>query len=316
MKISVAMCTFNGARFLQEQLRSIGSQSRLPHEIVICDDGSTDATPSIVESFARSVSFPVRFRRNTANLGSTRNFEQAIRLCCGDTIALCDQDDSWVPEKLEIMAKLLERKPDIAGAFSDAVLIGEGDHALDASLWDSINFRTQEQKAFAADPVSFMLRTRVVTGAAFLFRARFVNQVTPIPQEWVHDAWIALILACLSRIEPVPEKLLRYRLHHAQQLGLRTVPKRVALQKGKPERVAFYRREAGIWSRAAEKLATLQGCEAYTRYAQTKAEYMRKRAALLEGNRLARIFKGATVLPGHFRHAQGVISYMRDFLHA
>ena len=71
MDISVAMCTYNGSKFLAEQLSSIREQTKLPHELVICDDGSTDATPRIVHAFALDAPFPVRFFRNQATLGST-----------------------------------------------------------------------------------------------------------------------------------------------------------------------------------------------------------------------------------------------------
>lgn len=100
LSISVAMCTYNGSAFLQEQLDSIAAQTRLPDELVICDDGSSDSTVDIVERFAHGVSFRVQLFRNPQNLGSTRNFEQAMRLCTGDLIALSDQDDVWMPEKL------------------------------------------------------------------------------------------------------------------------------------------------------------------------------------------------------------------------
>src|ERR1019366_197610 len=94
-RISVALCTYNGERFLSQQLASIGKQTRLPDELVVCDDSSTDRTVAIVREFAASVSFPVRVFENQRNLGSAANFERAIRLCDGDLIALSDQDDIW-----------------------------------------------------------------------------------------------------------------------------------------------------------------------------------------------------------------------------
>ena len=96
--ISVAMCTYNGDKYLWEQLQSIASQTRFPHELVICDDRFTDSTTDIIRDFTGSAPFPVRLHINPANLGAaakgiTRNFEQASRLCTGDLIAFCDQDD-------------------------------------------------------------------------------------------------------------------------------------------------------------------------------------------------------------------------------
>ena len=89
MNISIAMCTYNGSRFLGEQLKSLAEQTMLPSELIICDDASTDATSAIVKGFADEAPFPVRLIRNEVTLGSTKNFEKAICLCAGEAIALC-----------------------------------------------------------------------------------------------------------------------------------------------------------------------------------------------------------------------------------
>src|SRR5437773_2588198 len=93
--ISIAMATYNGAKFIREQLASLAAQTRLPHEIVVSDDCSTDATVSIIEDFAATVAFPVRLHRNPTNIGVARNFERALRACSGGIVFICDQDDFW-----------------------------------------------------------------------------------------------------------------------------------------------------------------------------------------------------------------------------
>src|SRR5258708_1747298 len=120
IKVSVALCTYNGARFLREQLESIAAQTHIPAELVACDDASTDDSFSILESFAKSAVFPVRLVRNEIRVGSTKNFEQAIGLCTGEIIALCDQDDVWLPEKLARIGEELARHRDAVMVFSDA----------------------------------------------------------------------------------------------------------------------------------------------------------------------------------------------------
>src|SRR5487761_1087652 len=172
LKISVAMCTYNGSRFLPEQLASIAKQTRLPDEMVICDDGSTDSTPEIVEDFARSVPFPVRFFRNPQNLGSTKNFEQAIGLCTGDLIALSDQDDIWLPEKLAHQAEMLERDPNLGGVFTDGILVDDNSKPIGKQLWASHSFTRREQRLFQrGKTLSVLLRKNVVTGATLMVRA-------------------------------------------------------------------------------------------------------------------------------------------------
>ena len=92
-RLSIAMCTYNGARFLSEQLESIAVQTRLPDELIVCDDRSTDGSVEIIRNFALHAPFEIRLEINTNNLGSTKNFEKAIGLCKGEIIALADQDD-------------------------------------------------------------------------------------------------------------------------------------------------------------------------------------------------------------------------------
>src|SRR5579863_2954193 len=123
LNISVAMCTYNGGRYLTEQLESIGAQSRLPGELVVCDDHSTDDSIGILRQFQADAPFPVRIIQNALRLGSTRNFDQAIGLCRGEFIALSDQDDRWLPGKLERLAEVLAENPFLGGVFSDANLI-------------------------------------------------------------------------------------------------------------------------------------------------------------------------------------------------
>ena len=245
LRVSVAMCTYNGSRFLPEQLASIAAQTRLPDELVVCDDGSSDATPQIVEDFASSVAFPVRSFRNPKNLGSTKNFEQAIGLCTGELIALCDQDDIWLPEKLARQAERMEHDPDLGGVFSDAELVDDKSQPIGKRLWASMLFTPAEQKRFrAGQGVSVLLKKNVVTGATLMVRADLQYLFTPIPEIWVHDGWIAWMMTLDSRLALIDEPLVRYRLHENQQVGVEAIALsqqlslRQRLEKGKREEPA------------------------------------------------------------------------------
>ncbi|MGH8069661.1 MAG: glycosyltransferase [Candidatus Entotheonellia bacterium] len=110
MKISVALATYNGERFIAKQLASLAQQTLLPHELVVSDDGSTDRTLEIVEAFSRWAPFPMRIFRNDVNLGFALNFLRAASLCSGECLAFCDQDDVWMPNKLEKCAEVLQDK--------------------------------------------------------------------------------------------------------------------------------------------------------------------------------------------------------------
>jgi glycosyltransferase involved in cell wall biosynthesis len=98
------MATYNGERFIRQQLDSLAAQTLLPHELVVCDDRSTDATLSIVQEFAGVAPFPVSIHQNSERLGYSDNFLRAAGLATGEWIAFCDQDDVWLPEKLAHVA--------------------------------------------------------------------------------------------------------------------------------------------------------------------------------------------------------------------
>ena len=132
------MCTYNGERYLAEQLNSLAAQIRLPAELVVSDDGLSDRTISVVEEFKRRAPFPVRVVQNRVNVGYRRNFEQAIRMCEGNYIALCDQDDRWYPHKLARLVEVMSADDQIGGVFSDGDLIGEAAEATGQTLWDMV----------------------------------------------------------------------------------------------------------------------------------------------------------------------------------
>lgn len=109
--ISVAMATYNGARWLETQLNSFARQTRLPDELVVTDDGSTDDTADVIAAFAATAPFPVRFVRNPARLGFNGNFAHAIGLATGDIVFISDQDDAWYPDKIERVVATMKATP-------------------------------------------------------------------------------------------------------------------------------------------------------------------------------------------------------------
>jgi glycosyltransferase involved in cell wall biosynthesis len=110
MDLSIALCTYNGAAYLKEQLESIAAQTRTPYELVISDDQSTDDTLRLIQEFAATAGFPVRLSVNESNLGIAKNFEKAISLCRGDVIVLSDQDDVWHNDNASALAGFLKRR--------------------------------------------------------------------------------------------------------------------------------------------------------------------------------------------------------------
>lgn len=218
--LSVALCTYNGARFLQEQLQSYADQDRPPDEVVACDDGSTDETVAILQRFAASAPFAVRVERNAQTLGVVSNFARAIELCTGDYIALSDQDDVWNRRKLARISELFDSEPAVGMCFSDAIAIDTGGRSLNYRLWDAVRFtRAERAAARAGRLVEVLLRHYVVTGATLAFRAKYRDLVLPIPQHCLHDAWIGLLVACVADGRLIDEPLIGYRQHATQTSG-------------------------------------------------------------------------------------------------
>jgi glycosyltransferase involved in cell wall biosynthesis len=314
VNISVAMCTYNGGRFLGEQLKSIEEQTMLPCELIVCDDGSTDSTPEIVRAFAVRAPFPVHFERNAITLGSTRNFEKAISLSSGEAIALCDQDDVWRQDKLAWMSRVLEAEPQVGGVFSDAWLLDENSLTMPESLWEKQRFTSRRQATVndrLAAPL-MLLEKNAITGATFVFRSEFVQAVTPIPSEWVHDAWIALLIATQSQLRALPARLVSYRLHSGQQIGIRPAAWYPPLSEERYKAIASWDTLIRRLESFKAKLATLSVDPAVARQAQERLEFLRARTALRRQDAVSRLLAATIQLPEYFRFSKGLLSYCRD----
>jgi len=238
------MCTWNGEQFLAGQLASITQQTRLPDELVICDDQSSDCTVSILRDFAATAPFPVRVVVNPHNLGYAGNFAQAINLCTGNLIALSDQDDIWYPGRLERSAQEFANHPEAVLVFSDADLIDEKDQPLNETLWRRIGFTGTSKQDLLQGEFVVLARQRLVTGATVMFRATLRPHILPIPAGWIHDEWIVLLAAAYGDLLPIDLPLIRYRIHGSQQVGLRNKLKQ--------------RTRGKFWARVAESARELQ----------------------------------------------------------
>jgi glycosyltransferase involved in cell wall biosynthesis len=225
-RFSVAMATYNGSRYLAEQLDSLARQTQLPHELVVCDDASTDSTVRLLQEFAARDLFHVRIVRNATNRGSPSAFERAISLCAGDWIALCDQDDRWHADKLATIDRWASSCPRAGAFYSDADAIDEKGTPLGYTLWQSLGLNQAE---FSRYPARVMLSKWVIFGAALVFRAEHRRLTLPFPDASMHshrpltghDSWISVAIACVADVVPIPQRLSDYRVHQTQQVGIR-----------------------------------------------------------------------------------------------
>lgn len=220
MKISVALCTYNGARFILEQLESIATQTRLPDEVIVCDDCSSDGTLEMVAQFATTAPFKLQYSSNPSRLGVTRNFGRAISLCTGDVVFLCDQDDVWLPQKVATMAVPFLANEKIGLVFSNAYITDSRLNRLGYTVWDTFRFDKKSQQIIKGDgALALLIRRNVITGATAAFRMTLRDKVLPIPDALIHDAWIAIVAAAASQIEPVDVPLILYRQHEKNVIG-------------------------------------------------------------------------------------------------
>lgn len=200
--VSVALCTYNGERFLQEQVRSVLQQQDVTLELVVCDDGSSDRTWEIVGEWAARDP-RVRPFRHDRRLGLSANFAQAMSLCRGEFISPCDQDDIWLPRKL---SRLLETIGDQALNYCDSELVDEQGTPLGLRLSDRFNM----YQGRGVLPLCFW---NSVSGHAMLFRRELLESALPFPVEGYHDWWLACVAASVGRVGYLPEPLVRYRQH-------------------------------------------------------------------------------------------------------
>ena len=298
------MCTYNGARFIREQLYSIIAQTRLPDELVICDDKSTDQTLDIIRAFDKKAPFAVCIHSNKEQLGTSANFEKAISLCTGDIIFLADQDDIWISEKISIIENIFLKHPDIGVVFSNAGIIDENSKPLDYTLWQSIHFNSKLQsQIIKGNAINVLLNKNVITGATMAFRSKYKQTIFPIPNDWIHDHWISLFVGIQSNISPINQPLIKYRIHSSQQIGL---TRKSTLEVFKLRRKAseLINQDMVRYSKALDHLATTfpeSISRIYKPFFENKISHLKFRRDLSRNNLKGVLIITKKLLAGEYR---------------
>ncbi len=216
MKVSVALCTYNGEKYIEEQLNTIIAQTRRPDEIVVSDDGSSDRTLEIAGSVLAGSGIAHLVLKNEGKHGVVGNFHNAMSHCSGDVIFTSDQDDMWREDKVELMIRPFEESEENVLVFSNALLVdGEG-KSLGGDLWSTLSFRPERAKG---DMFGLLLNRCVVTGAAMALRRSLFELGGMAPQGWLHDGWFAVNAVLVGKLCPIDEQLLFYRQHGNNVVG-------------------------------------------------------------------------------------------------
>lgn len=205
MKISIAMATYNGEKYILEQLESFVMQTRQPDELMITDDCSTDGTVNILKNFQKNAPFTVKIYINDTNLGYTQNFNKALQLCSGDLVFLSDQDDVWFDEKLEYMVNLIKQHPTKSVFMCDTEFTNE-------LLSPSGITKQMQIKRLRGKLNGF------VTGCCIMVKKDFLDQILPIPKSFQgHDNWIVNIADALNQRYVDGQVLQYYRRHGSNE---------------------------------------------------------------------------------------------------
>lgn len=220
--ISVALCTYNGEKYIRQQLDSILNQTMPVDEIVVCDDCSTDSTCEIISSYVGK--YPhIKLIKNNVNVGFRKNFESAVLISQGDIIFLSDQDDIWHLEKVKRVIEYMQIN-NCYGVFTDANFIDGDNKALDGSLFEKLKFKQyiKNRDLYPNLYATLCLSSNFVTGATMAIKKEAKNYILPFftSKGIYHDAYIAIKLSSIDKLGFIDEKLISYRIHLNQQIGL------------------------------------------------------------------------------------------------
>ncbi|GAB5548586.1 MAG: hypothetical protein SangKO_083460 [Sandaracinaceae bacterium] len=323
LSVSVAMCTYNGGPYIEEQLDSILRQTVQPCELVANDDGSSDDTVEILREFASRAPFPVLIEENPSNLGPTKNFERSMGRCRGDVVVISDCDDIFVPRKNEIIRDALMADPDLGCVFGDAKLIRSDGSPLGLTLWDSIEFGNEDQERFDhGDIVDALFRRTIAFGGVMGFRREILDVALPIPLPWGHDNWTALVAAALYETKLVREPLLLYRTHQAQYSGTAKVNiwEKVVAAARPPEQEKDWVPKGRSFGMLRDRLVeNADRARSRSRYetvlghAAAKYEHMTVREGLSSSAlRRAATILGEAQTRRYHRYSNGLASILRD----
>lgn len=215
--ISVAMTTYNGEKYIEDQLRSILNQTLQVNEIIICDDGSTDQTANIILNFNDS---RIVFIRNQENLGYIENFYKAISLTTGDYIFLADQDDIWKPDKAAKILGHMKKTGACAVCTSFELIDGDGKRIEDCDCFSMDPFIKRFKGNVATLSTIRLSFGNVAQGCTYCFTKSVREAYLRIHnQEVIHDLQIMIIASCMGEVHLLNQKLIEYRIHGNNSIG-------------------------------------------------------------------------------------------------
>lgn len=223
LSISIALCTYRGKAYLHEQLESIINQTRAPNEVIICDDASDDGTMDLLTAFKSKASekkIRTLISQNLSNEGYVKNFTRALRRTSGDIVFLCDQDDIWHAEKINVFCKEFERRPELVMLHSDADLVDAKGVYMGSTLFSAFEISRREIDAVHnGNAFEVLIRRNIVTGATMAIRRKLIDKGFEVPPGWIHDEWLAIVASINGVVDCLEFSTIDYRQHDKNQVG-------------------------------------------------------------------------------------------------
>ena len=220
-KIGVVLATYNGEKYILEQLKSIINQTMIPSSIIISDGGSSDKTIDICEKYLATTNINYKILKSKTKLGVKDNFEKGLRQCNAKYIFFSDQDDCWLPQKIQNSVEIFE-KYDADVVWCNAFITNEN-LEVKMNLWDSVGYKNSETiniyNKYDLNLQKELIKHNVMTGMCMAINIRIKNEIIPFSDYKIHDVWIAYASNCLGRVVSIDSKDVYYRQHGNNAIG-------------------------------------------------------------------------------------------------
>lgn len=305
--LSVALCTFNGALYLREQLDSLLRQTSPPTELVLSDDGSSDASVSIVTEFARAAGMRLVVAPTHTRLGVVQNFNLALSLCSRQYVALSDQDDVWLADKLATALAVMHEGEAQYGT-SCPLLVHTDLIVMSADLRPiSSLFRRSAglHNPSPDDALTILLTQNFATGSTMLVNRPLLECALPIPKEAVvHDWWLALVAASCGHMLYLDRPTIMYRQHGSNAIGVHTTTMAASLKRIIAHPVSRLKHGMAVCTSCARQLDVLESriTECHAATATIEHVHRVKEAIVCGGVRsVGRLLSQHVRLQGPFR---------------
>lgn len=218
MKKSVLLCTYNGEKYIYEQIESIINQSENVDEIIISDDCSNDNTIDIIKNNFLNCEIDIKININKENLGFKKNFYNALELCSGDIIFFSDQDDVWMSNKVKRVMEIFKENTNALLVFSNAEVTDQKLNKV-SYLLDDVHFDDSIMND-SYSQLKNILADNFITGATMAMKKDLIDKAMPFGTNWPHDYWFGVVAAINCGLYVIKEPLIKYRQHENNTIGI------------------------------------------------------------------------------------------------